>query len=568
MVDKRSMSNCEKMFYLKTNLTGEAERVIRHVGPSDDNYMSAWKLLQERYNNPRLQVSALLNRLLSQSSHSSESASASAVKGLHDTIQECMHGLRNLGIEIDTWDPMLLHILTKKLDRSTLTLYEQSLSNPKDVQTMKNFLRFLETRFQSLEAIGVKGLKREDTERRRNMSYNKATTSITTQKKSCSMCKAQHPLFACRTFLNLIPSDRLSHVRKINLCVNCLQSGHTSYNCQLRGCVKCSKKHNSLVHLSTVARPKLGPSTSNSDNHQILLASNPETDNISGSENSVLAALSKNKKDGYVFLSTVIIKLAGQDGSSINCRAILDSGSQINILSERMIRKLNIPLSFRPMIIQGVGKSTKDSQRRANISLLSTTTNFTTRLEAVVLHQIVAPQPTKAFEITAWNIKLADHHFHQPGHIDLLIGAEFFHQLLCVGQIKLERNLPLLQNTLLGWIVTGKVNEESPTTSTCGIYTAEETSLEQSISKFWKLEELPYSTSKRTIAEERCEEYFNRSTSRNTAGRFVVNLPFADTTEKLGASSDIALSRFHELEHKLKRKVLYDQYIEFINEYI
>lgn len=54
MVHNRPLSNAQKMFYLKANLVGEAERLIRHIPVSDDNYFSAWETLKKRYANKRL----------------------------------------------------------------------------------------------------------------------------------------------------------------------------------------------------------------------------------------------------------------------------------------------------------------------------------------------------------------------------------------------------------------------------------------------------------------------------------------------------------------------------------
>jgi len=39
--------------------------------------------------------------------------------------------------------------------------------------------------------------------------------------------------------------------------------------------------------------------------------------------------------------------------------------------------------------------------------------------------------------------------------VDLLIGASLFYEMLCVGEIKLPPGLPLIQKTLLGWVVSG-----------------------------------------------------------------------------------------------------------------
>jgi len=46
---------------------------------------------------------------------------------------------------------------------------------------------------------------------------------------------------------------------------------------------------------------------------------------------------------------------------------------------------------------------------------------------------------------------LADPKYYIPKEVDLLIGAERFWELACVGQIKLGKNKPTLQKTMLGW---------------------------------------------------------------------------------------------------------------------
>jgi hypothetical protein len=53
------------------------------------------------------------------------------------------------------------------------------------------------------------------------------------------------------------------------------------------------------------------------------------------------------------------------------------------------------------------------------------------------------------------NIKLADPRFDCSGPVDLLIGAELFLPLMCIGQIHLAPGQPHFQKTHLGWIVGG-----------------------------------------------------------------------------------------------------------------
>ena len=58
------MTVCLKFHYLKSSLSGEAERLISNLPMTASNYTSAWKLLVERYENKRLTAASHIQQLL------------------------------------------------------------------------------------------------------------------------------------------------------------------------------------------------------------------------------------------------------------------------------------------------------------------------------------------------------------------------------------------------------------------------------------------------------------------------------------------------------------------------
>ena len=72
------------------------------------------------------------------------------------------------------------------------------------------------------------------------------------------------------------------------------------------------------------------------------------------------------------------------------------------------------------------------------------------------------------------------------------------------------------------------------------------------------------------MEESKCEQYFDATTKRNIAGRFVVSLPTRDDKiAQLGESKYIALRRFLALERRLEtRPQLKAEYSQFVSEYI
>lgn len=106
--------------------------------------MVAWQVIKDWYDNPRLLVTAQVQGLLNQPAFQNETAKE--LKTLHDTTQDCMLSLKGLKIDTSNWDPLLMSVLVTKLDRTALTLWEQSLQHPKALPSLKEFMSFLENR--------------------------------------------------------------------------------------------------------------------------------------------------------------------------------------------------------------------------------------------------------------------------------------------------------------------------------------------------------------------------------------------------------------------------------------
>ncbi|XP_055855993.1 uncharacterized protein LOC129919168 [Episyrphus balteatus] len=404
MVDQQNMPKCQKMWYLKTNVNGEAEKLIRHLPLTEDSYDSAWKMLQDRYNNKRMLTTALLNRLLQQTIISIESASS--IKALHDVTKECLQGLTNLGLEICSWDPLIVHLLIRKLDRTTHSLYEQSMKHPKSLPSLDEFMSFLETRFHSLETLGNKGRYSDDQRKPAARSF----TSVEANKSSktnCPLCNgSEHKLYSCIKFLRLSLENRLATVKKFRLCTNCLNPGHLATRCIARNCTRCAGKHNTLLHMGN---PSIRPSEKGNDQPIRHFPQKTEIELPSTSSKAVnpahtSASAVAPKQKSYVFLSTVVVDIKSSEGTYISARALLDSGSQLNFITENLSKRLNILEFAETMRILGIGEGSKRSDKRVNITLKSKTTYFAVNFEAFVLRQITPSQPSRMINIESWNI--------------------------------------------------------------------------------------------------------------------------------------------------------------------
>ena len=427
-------------------------------------------------------------------------------------------------------------------------------------------LKFLEHRFQSLEVRG-KG----------EATTTKTCASVTNPKQTsnCQICKKEpHKAYACKVFSNTELKKRWNWVKDLKLCVNCLGSGHRVSNCKAGHCTisGCTKNHHTLLHNPNQPKTDRAQPTAQNDNSQPKQADQNQGAANSAPQSNQVSLLANNPEQNprYVLLGTARIRLLAANGQQINCRAILDAGSQINLITDRMLKKLGGKPRLTSMNIEGVGANETQLRHQTTVCIHSALNDFNTKVDVHIIPKIVSNQPTQQLDISNWaipqDITLADPEFNKPGRIDCLLGAEVFFNFMKDGQIELSSNLPILQNTVFGWMVAGKVDTSKSNKAVCGICTHKE--LEAAITKFWEAEEVPDPNTALTEDELHCESHFLQHTSRAPDGKFIVKLPLKQHPSMLAESKGMAFERLKSLERRLfHNPTLKDQYIMFMREY-
>ncbi|XP_056629853.1 uncharacterized protein LOC130440615 [Diorhabda sublineata] len=128
-----------------------------------------------------------------------------------------------------------------------------------------------------------------------------------------------------------------------------------------------------------------------------------------------------------------------------------------------------------------------------------------------------------------------------------------------------RKNMPLLIDTVLGWVVSGQISTNNVEKASCNLSINQE--LLNSIAKFWEIEEIS-STRQLSPDEQFCEDNFIKTTTRDANGRFTVTIPLKQQPSSLGESKAQAEKRFYALERKFRRDpMLHSRYIQFMNEY-
>ncbi|XP_050063237.1 uncharacterized protein LOC126552565 [Aphis gossypii] len=264
-----------------------------------------------------------------------------------------------------------------------------------------------------------------------------------------------------------------------------------------------------------------------------------------------------------VMLATAAVYVHDADGQPERCRAILDSGSQLNFITSACAQRLRLKRTNVSLAISGVGTMSSSTIRLMPSTISSFCQNYHSSVEFHSLPSITDKLPCQMFGLDQLNIpdnvkdNLADPQLNVPGVVDILFGAEVFYDIFLGERLQLSKHISM-HNTKLGWILVGKLFEKSldkskatmlSTTSALSLFTS--------------------STNAEFIEEAQAEEHFSSTVKRNECGRFVVRLPVNDKLNLLGDSRPMAERRFYNLERRFgKDEQLAKQYNIFISEYL
>ncbi|KAJ8963810.1 hypothetical protein NQ317_000592 [Molorchus minor] len=500
------LSNTEKMHYLVSTLGKEPLALIKQLPIEENNYETALDLLKKRYQNNRLLATNYLNEILLCPAISVESAIG--LRDILDKFSENLSALKCLQFNTDNWDFVLFNILLQKIDISTKTQFEKKFSNV-DIPSYKDLVSFLTEQAKALESVMSYSLE----DKSKSKKSNRCTINASSHTKSfivkedskfenCRLCNSKHPLSSCTKFLSKTPQQRFEIVKQHNLCLNCLNGSHTVRHCRSRyRCKVCRFSHNSLLHFDSLTNQNTSSATSSNNlnsgssnstgnqNSNVLNSSSQisyaaqntqfvdpgaSTSEYSSNTN-VLTALSSSRSRSLFLLSTGIVNFRDCRGNLQSAKIVVDGGSQASFVTES---------SSKTVMPKGVTNCTVSSVYDSN-------TQFC--FEAIVLENITSHLPSCEFPTNNWpylsNLQLADPSYNTPGPIDALLGLEIFSQMIKPGIIPGQNGGPTAINSSIGWLLTA------------------ENSLDNSLKRFWELEEVPEVKSL-SVEEKVCEEIY------------------------------------------------------------
>ena len=299
---------------------------------------------------------------------------------------------------------------------------------------------------------------------------------------------------------------------------------------------------------------------------------NPETQTTLTSTSD--KANSKSDQGRTVaLLGTCRLAVEDKDGRIFCARALRDSCSETNFITERLAQQLQLPRRGTKTAIYNLGSSAPKPTNGVVTVTIRPQNQLLVVTAMHVISKITNTPPSQPIEVTTINIikdlHLVDKSFAHPGSIDTLIGVELMNQITTNDRFQ-EKDRTFTR-TVFGFVITGRAevakfrDQNSPSEAVCNFL---QTNSAQDISKFWCPEEVPSTKPYLTEAEMVTKKHFE-ATSKLVNGRFQVKLSFKPDATPLGESKASAMRRFVMLEKRLEANpILHQQYRDFIHEVI
>lgn len=577
----QSITAVQKLHYLKSYLTGEAKNLLSNFSTTEANYEEAWKQLVKRYNNKRYNSNAILRSLFAMRKINTESAGA--VKNLLDTTSTCLKSLQNMGIDTSSWDAIIVFFVVSKLDTESMRQWEQHVSMVTDeLPTWEQLREYLEHRFRSLEMIDT-NVTRPNQPAKPVTKAKIFHTAIENKQKSndveCAMCHENHYIYHCKRFGLMTPNERQEYVQSNRLCFNCLSPTHAALKCRQSSCRKCGRRHHTMLHFERVEKEARREGTSANEAAATASPSGHERPSTSQGDTHITAAHSRGEmQPNSVLLATARVKVFNSTGCKQIIRALLDQGSQASFVTEATVQLLGLTRKPVSGWVSGLGDGRMRIKHTVSLRVESRhSPESSIQVNAYVLHSLTSLLPAAELTVPEWSeighLPLADPTYTKPGKIDVLLGAEVYAEILQDGLIKQSEGSLLAQNTIFGWILSGRAARGPEELAKANVMSMHvQVKEDDLLKKFWEMENEPNTIHKEmTKSEKRCEEIFDATTVRDDEGRLVVRLPFTteDPKSQYGNSKEIAIKRLEILERKLKREPkLREEYNKVFEEYL
>ena len=459
----------------------------------------------------------------------------------------------------------------------------------------------------------------------------------------CVKCNGEHGIWKCDQFGDQTVDQRIKTVKELELCLNCLSKDHIAADCPSKHrCKTCNKLHHSLLHIirSGGGNPHAGKPSRGSNHLAVKLtkkqaaaaaaaaadvrpgkgdggpvgtppaaaAAAPQvtpapvvssvatpagaqgttvvvgTPEVPHAKGSACAGFEvEEPAETAPLLGTALVPIRDSSGELRYGRALLDSGSQLNFITDKFAKTLGLQKLDSKCTVHTIGAVLPS----ATIGSIRFDIEFPERdhvpVLAHILSKVTGVLPSQRLRLPEdfgpQLSDLADPDFYIPGEIDLLIGVEVYEELM-MDQKRRQGRLTMTRSRL-GWVVTGTApvaDDDDPQEAVDPF--VGHVLLDKQILTFWEINDLRDTSVlakaflQYTEEEKFVHQHFNDTTVVGLDGRFGVSLPFRKPVAGmsdlvLGCSRGAAVRMLLVMEVKFGRnEVFFLAYQAFVREFI
>ncbi|KAG8236895.1 hypothetical protein J437_LFUL016007 [Ladona fulva] len=400
-------------------------------------------------------------------------------------------------------------------------------------------MEFLESRIRALNMItpiassdkGSAMVSKFSSHEAKSFYIETKTDSSRTTRK-CVLCSLNHYIGVCPRFQEKTPAERKDEARRLHV-FNCLRH-HRFKDCKSdKHCFTCRGRHHTLLHTEVVSNYALRTATGTDAPPQSI----PLVETAGSAVHSLTANMAA--PSCTVLLATAQVLVLGPHGVQIRARALLDNGSEASFITEALAQ-LYLPSQRTHIPLSGLGAA--EAGTALNLVQLSLSSiyepSFCLKFKALVLPRLTNQLPAREIiemDLSLFSkLQMADPRFYQPERINLILGADVYGQVLRQELQRFPQRQIIAQNTALGCVISGTTKrsesrraESSSINSLVSLHCAAAQDLEDTLQRFWEVEEIPSSIRTLRPEDERCVQHFKDSHSWDSDGRYIVRLPIS-----------------------------------------
>jgi hypothetical protein len=499
----------DKFDYLVSRCKGPAAEALSAIPRTSAGYELAVSTLKRRFGRRAPVINLRLTELI-ESKRLSDDCSTAELRKLLDLMNIHVRSLLSLGLSDEGGAEWIGPVLIARLPLRLRLRWEEM--NPEEgvCKSLEEFLDFFHKMVEIEEASQGSSCKRNAFVRKESSNtrtsipkYSRKpniSSSLNTEVSAavCRNCKASDHsrVWKCPRFLSSTMEERRELCKRLFLCFNCLSQGHSVTSCSSSSrCRKCNGKHHTFLHNDR----KGSFETSASPGVVTEITSN--------------ATLTHPTPDGKtrVLLQSCQASAHGPEGHSLVVRVLFDSCSSYSFIRKSTADRLKLSeIRTIPLVVNTFGCNVIQRDfSLCSLKLNSLRGGSTQTVELIVTDDLVHPIQGHQLEIERYeHLKSLflpeDYSSGAPLRVDVIIGANYFHDFVSHRMKRGSQNEPVAVKTVLGWTLHGPysptkfipLEPEINTSLHCELSRPPFADTAGSLDRLWTLEsiQVPYET--------------------------------------------------------------------------